>query len=138
MSALSGYREALSALTGRSEGVQRGAQRLTSARRGPASTPAGRREELAQVLYLGEQGEWGSSSPDGPAGGTPWGTSTERFLRDRYLRLADAVLAAGYRRSPACTREQVEEAQREQGATADADEWILVAWSLGIDVGTSA
>ena len=136
MSALSGYRGALSALTGRLESTQHGGLRRAPLLREPASTPAGRREELAQVLYLGEQGEWGSSRPGGPAGGTPWGTSTERFLRDRYLRLADAVLAAGYRRRPACTREQVEDAQREQGATADADEWILVAWALGIDVGT--
>ena len=136
MSALSGYRQTFSALTGRSESLPRGPQRRAPVLRAPASTPAGRREELAQVLYLGEQGEWGSSSPDGPVGGTPWGTSTERFLRDRYLRLADAVLAAGYRRTPVCTREQVEDAQREQGAAADADEWILVAWALGIDVGT--
>ena len=113
MSALSGYRDAFSALTGRSDHARR--QALARSSVGPASpdeasTPAGRREELAQVLYLGEQGAWGSGSPDGPDGSTPWGTSTERFLRDRYLRLADAVLAADYRRTPVGTQEQIDDA----------------------------
>jgi len=55
------------------------------------------REALAQVLFLADQGFWaGGSQPDAPQGAA-WGTSTERYLRGRYLDRADAVLAAGFR-----------------------------------------
>ena len=69
---------------------------------GTLALPAGvsdedQREALAQVLFLADQGFWaGGSDPDAPQG-TAWGTSTERYLRGRYLDRADAILAAGFR-----------------------------------------
>ena len=137
MSTVSGLRGVLGTLTGRSAHTTRSEhQRVPRSRGGCTPTLDDQRDELARVLYLSEQEFWGSGRGGGTPRGTPWGTSTERYLRDTYLDRADAILAAGFRKSPAFTREAIEDAQRNEGSTADPDEWIVVACALGIEVGT--
>jgi len=136
MSTVSALRGALDALTGRvihATGPDH--HRLAASRGRSATGVEDERDELAQVLYLSEQGFWGSGRRDGAPHGTAWGTSIERYLRDKYLERADAILAAGFRKSPTFTREAVEVAHRSEGSTTDPDEWIVVAWALGIEVG---
>lgn len=128
---LRGLRVAFDALTGRQEYVPAPAD---VAPVGPAPSVSEQRDALAQVLYLSEQGFWsGGRGSDSPFG-TVWGTSTDRYLRDRYLGQADAILAAGFRKAPALTRGEVETALRGEGSPAEADDWIVVAWNLGIEV----
>jgi len=117
-----GLKGALGALTDR---VVRGGgpdHHPAGSRGRPAATLANQRDELARVLYLSEQGFWGS----GPAGGTPrgtaWGTSSERYLRERYLDRADAILAAGFRKHAPVTPEPVEVAQHSAARSIPASD----------------
>lgn len=50
------------------------------------------RDEIAEALYLVENGTWTSGTGRYPPYGTPWGTSREADLREEYLRRADAFL----------------------------------------------
>ena len=109
--------------------------------RSPAAQPASgvpiddQRDALAQVLYLADQGFWASEGDHADsAQGTAWGTSTERYLRDGYLDRADAILAAGFRQVISLSRESIKDAHRLEGSTTDPDDWIVVAWALGIEV----
>ncbi|MBC7549670.1 MAG: hypothetical protein H7269_01985 [Cellulomonas sp.] len=108
--------------------------------RSPAAHPAAgvpiddQRDALAQVLYLADQGFWASGDQADSAQGTAWGTSTERYLREGYLDRADAILAAGFRQVTSLSRESIEDAHRLEGSTTDPDDWIVVAWALGIEV----
>lgn len=90
------------------------------------------------MLFLTERGFWS----DGPGGDSPldrgWGSSPDRYLRANYLDRADAILAAGFRQPPALTRSEVEVVLEREGSPTEADDWIVVAWGLGIDVRESA
>jgi len=133
-SRVSGLRVALDALTGRRDHVAAPRRPLPNPDRDAASSADDERDALARVLYLSEQGFWsGGRGSDSPLG-TAWGTSTDRYLRDRYLDQADAILAAGFCRPPAVTRNDVETALRAEGSPTEADDWIVVAWNLGLDV----
>jgi len=133
-SRVNGLRVALDALTGRGEYVAAPVKPAPKPDRSAAPSFDDERDALARVLYLSEQGFWsGGRGSDSPLG-TAWGTSTDRYLRDRYLDQADAILAAGFRRSPAVTRDDVDTALQAEGSPTEADDWIVVAWNLGIDV----
>ncbi|QTE28425.1 hypothetical protein [Pengzhenrongella sicca] len=131
MTTVSGFRTALGAITGRRTPPPP-ARDDGGARHNPAPSIDAQRDALAEVLYLAEQGFWddGRRSPFG----TAWSTSTDRYLRGRYLDQADAILAAGFRQPPRLERTEIETALRSEGSGTDADDWIVVAWALGIDV----
>lgn len=135
MSQVSALRGVIGALRSRrtaGTGPSRSTARSTAA---PAGLPIDdQRDALAQVLYLADQGFWASGAVVESDPGTAWGTSTERYLRDRYLDRADAILAAGFRQVTSLTRETVERAHRIEGSATDPDDWIVVAWALGIEV----
>ena len=135
MSTTSGLRGALDALTGRRPPGAKPASRPAGRPGGtPAPTVDHQRDALAQALYRSDQGFWSSGRDDESPHGTAWGTSTERYLRGKYLDQADAILAAGFRLSPTLTRQEVEEAHHREGSTTDPDDWIVVAGALGIEV----
>ena len=136
MSRSSGLRGALTSLTGRrSLGATKPAREGAGRSPGPPRpTLTEQRDTLAQALYRFDQGFWASGRDDESPLGTAWGTSTERYLRGKYLNQADAVLAAGFRHLPTLTRQEVEDTQRREGSATDPDDWIIVAWALGIDV----
>lgn len=133
-SRVSGLRVALDVITGRREYVLAPDARAGTAAAGPALSVSEQRDALARVLYLSEQGFWSGGRGDDSPFGTAWGTSTDRYLRDRYLDQADAILAAGFRKAPELTRGEVETALSTEGSPTEADDWIVVACNLGIAV----
>jgi hypothetical protein len=134
----SGLRGALDALTGRRPAGARPAPRAAGRSPGtPSPTLDHQRDTLAQALYRSDQGFWSSGRDDESPHGTAWSTSTERYLRGKYLDQADVILAAGFRLCPTLTRQEVEEAHLREGSISDPDDWIVVAWALGIEVDES-